>query len=238
MERIIMMWKFITILRSVRYAVKHSWHRYVKIKDPSIYGHIGFNAQMHPPMTINNPKNCFFAEHSKIREGLFVINTSGKFIVKKYTTISINCLVVTGNHRPTVGIPEVLLDESHINDVETDIIVEEGVWIGANCTLIAKSHIGRGAVIGANSLINKPIPPYAVAVGSPAKIIASVFTLEQIIEHEKFLYPENERFTKNYLEELFTTYFSGMKSIGLETMNRQDMEILEKLKSKRGIKFQ
>lgn len=232
-----MVWDFITILRSIRYAIKRSWQRYVKVKDPNIYGHIGFNTQLHPPMTINNPKNCFFSEHSKIREGLYVINTTGRFIVKKYTTISINCLVVTGNHRPTVGIPEILLGESHINDLETDIIVEEGVWIGANCTLIAKSHIGRGAVIGANSLVNKQIPPYAVAVGSPAKIIASVFTLEQIIEHETILYPENERFTRTYLEELFMSHFAGMKSIGLDTMNLQDVEVLEKLKTKRGIKF-
>lgn len=232
------MMRFITILRSIRYAVKNAWKRYVQIKDRSIYGYIGFNTQVHLPMTIANPSNCYFSDHSKIREGLYLINTTGKFIVKKYTTISINCLVVTGNHRPTVGIPEVLLGESHINDLETDIIVEESVWIGANCTLIAKSHIGRGAVIGANSLVNKEIPPYAVAVGSPAKIIASVFTLEQILEHEKILYPENERFSRDYLEELFSTYYLGKKSIGVDTMDTQDKELLERLKVKRGVKFQ
>ena len=144
---------------------------------------------------------------------------------------------MTGNHKPTVGIPEVLLGESHINDYETDIIVEEAVWIGANCTLIAKSHIGRGAVIGANSLVNKQIPPYAVAVGSPAKIIASVFTLEQILEHEKILYPEQERLSRKHLEELFSTYFVGKKTIGVDAMNCHDKEILETLKIKRGIMF-
>lgn len=228
---------FINKLRTIKYSLIHTYNRYVKIRDKSIYGYIGFNTQLHPPMTITNPKNCFFSEHSKIREGLFLINTTGKFIVKKYTTISINCTVVTGNHRPTVGIPEVLLDESHINDYETDIIVDEGVWIGANCTLIAKSHIGRGAVIGANSLVNKSIPPYAVAVGSPAKIVASVFTIEEILKHESILYPEEERLTKDELETLFSTYYREKKSIGIDFISISDRAIIENLKIKRGIKF-
>jgi hypothetical protein len=39
---------------------------------------------------------------------------------------------------------------------------------------------------------------YAVAVEVPAKIIASTFTIEQIIEHEKAIYPENERLSLEY----------------------------------------
>lgn len=111
----------------------------------------------------------------------------------------------------------------HINDNEKGCIVEEGVWIGTRCTLLSGAHIGRGAVIGACSLVNKEIPPYAVAVGSPAKVIASVFTLEQILEHEQYLYPEEERFSRDYLEELFAAHFAGKKSIGLSTMKDEDI---------------
>ena len=45
------------------------------------------------------------------------------------------------------------------------------VWIGANVTILRGVQIGDGAVIGANSLVNKDIPPYAIAVGNPAKVI-------------------------------------------------------------------
>lgn len=53
-----------------------------------------------------------------------------------------------------------------------DLIIEPDVWIGANATICSKTHkIGMGAVIGANSVVNKPVPPYAIVAGVPAKII-------------------------------------------------------------------
>ena len=136
-------------------------------------------------------------------------------MLKEYSAVSVDLLVVTGNHKPTVGIPQYLLGPSHINDIEKDVIVEEDVWIGARVTLLSGAHIGRGAVVGANTLVNKEVPPYAVVVGSPAKIIAAKFTIDQILEHEQILYPEDKRFTKEYLEELFRQYYSGKKTIGI-----------------------
>ena len=58
------------------------------------------------------------------------------------------------------------------------------------------------------------VPPYAVVVGNPFRIIASKFTIEEILDHERILYPENERFSQEYLEELFCTHFFDKKSIG------------------------
>ena len=43
------------------------------------------------------------------------------------------------------------------------------IWIGANCTVMA--DIGHGCVIGAGSVVTKPIPDWAVAAGNPATII-------------------------------------------------------------------
>lgn len=49
------------------------------------------------------------------------------------------------------------------------IKIEQDVWIGVNSIVMA--NIGIGVVIGANSLVTKPIDDYGVAVGNPAKII-------------------------------------------------------------------
>ena len=68
------------------------------------------------------------------------------------------------------------------------------------------SVLGRGCIVGACSMINKPIPPYAVVVGSPAKIVGVKFSIEQILKHEEILYPKEERLTREYLEELFIKY--------------------------------
>ena len=45
------------------------------------------------------------------------------------------------------------------------------MWIGTEAVISRGVTIGNGAVIGANSFVNKNIPDYAIAVGSPAKII-------------------------------------------------------------------
>jgi acetyltransferase-like isoleucine patch superfamily enzyme len=52
-----------------------------------------------------------------------------------------------------------------------DIIIEDDVWIGANCTILAGVKISKGAIIGANSLVNKDIDSYSINVGTPSKKI-------------------------------------------------------------------
>lgn len=52
-----------------------------------------------------------------------------------------------------------------------EIRIEDDVWLGANCTVLPGAVIGRGSIVGANSLVRGDIPPYGVAVGSPAKVI-------------------------------------------------------------------
>lgn len=54
---------------------------------------------------------------------------------------------------------------------EKEIIIGDDVWIGFNCTILKGVKIGNGAIIGANTLINEDVPPYAVMTGNPAKII-------------------------------------------------------------------
>lgn len=159
-----------------------------------------------------------------------------KIIIKKFSSISAGCTLVPGEHIPTVGVPQ-YLSYLAINDINNTITINEDVWIGTNATLLYKANIGRGAVIGANSLVTNPIPPYAVAVGSPAKIIAVRFTLEEIIEHERILYPENERLNIDYLKHLFENEYIGLKSIGTSFIDDEMKIVLNKEKEKLGIKI-
>src|ERR1700722_3201998 len=50
----------------------------------------------------------------------------------------------------------------------TDVIIEDDVWLGFNCVILKGVTIGRGAIIGANTLISKDVPAYAVVVGNPS----------------------------------------------------------------------
>ena len=51
------------------------------------------------------------------------------------------------------------------------VIIGDNVWIGDKATIIPGVKIGNGAVIGANAVVTKDVPTYAVVVGNPAQII-------------------------------------------------------------------
>ena len=196
--------------------------RFVQPKNRKSYGYFGCTTLLKTPAMVTQPANVFLYEDIHIREGLTIINSCGKVIIKKFTEIAPDCTIVTGNHTPTVGVPQRLGGPCHINDNEKGVTIDEGVWIGTRVTLLSGALVGRGAVIGAQSLVNKEIPPYAVAVGAPAKIIASVFSIEQIMEHERRLYKPEERFSREYLEDLFSKFYDGKKSIGKSDMSDED----------------
>lgn len=63
-----------------------------------------------------------------------------------------------------------------------EIVVGNDVWIGAQCMILSGVKIGDGAVIAANSVVTKDVPPYAIVGGSPAKIIKKRFSDEIISE--------------------------------------------------------
>jgi len=57
------------------------------------------------------------------------------------------------------------------NDTEAEILIEDNVWIGANCIITPGVKIGEGSVIMSNSVVNKDIPPYTLAGGVPCVIL-------------------------------------------------------------------
>lgn len=179
------------------------------------------------------PQNIYMEDWSRIQNGCNMISWEGKLIVKKFAAIS-SCTIVPGAHVPTVGLPQ-FLSISHINDNDGQIVVNEDAWVGAGAILLSHCEIGRGAVVAAGTIVTKSIPPYAVVAGCPSKIIAVRFTIDQILEHEKILYPKEERMSREELEKLFSEYYVGKKTIGTSNMSDKDKEILSQYKNKYSI---
>ncbi len=51
------------------------------------------------------------------------------------------------------------------------IVIEDDVWIAANCVLLDGTVLRKGCVVGAGSLVRGELPPYSINVGSPARTI-------------------------------------------------------------------
>lgn len=77
--------------------------------------------------------------------------------------------------------------------------VGNDVWIGARAMVLGGVSISDGAVIGAGAIVTKDVPPYAVVVGVPARVIKYRFPQEQIsklLEHPWWNLPK-EKLKKN-----------------------------------------
>lgn len=83
------------------------------------------------------------------------------------------------------------------------ISIGNDVFIGANVTVIDGVTIGDGAVIGAGAVVSKDIPPYAVAVGCPIRIIRYRFDEEKIKSLRKIEWWNFDEDKLKQVEELF-----------------------------------
>ena len=226
------------VYRFYSWKVLSAWNTFKM--DSKKLGYRAPNIMFWGPSTIVGSQNVYLYDYVNLQGHHTIISYTGKFIMKKYTVAAIGLTVVTGNHTPTVGIPQSLLGPTHVNDKERDVIVEEDVWIGTGVTLLAGAHLGRGSIIGARSIITEKsvVPPYAVVVGCPSRIIGTKFTIEQIMKHEEKLYAPEERYSKEELEEIFQKYFTGKKSMGVDyNLSEEEEVIYSKWMKKTGFKY-
>lgn len=201
--------RLLRIVSSAVYLFQNAWDKF--IRQPmfkSMLGYCGKNVTMRnlrgmPGLSVRR----MYLYDNVVLKSFSIISITGHFIMKQNSGASSGLLIITGNHQRKAGRLFISEAKSHKLDIEQDIVVEEDVWLGANVTLLAGVTVGRGATIGAGAVCLKSIPPYAVAMGNPAKVVGFNFTPEEILEHEKILYPEDERLPIDILEKNYKKYF-------------------------------
>lgn len=167
------------------------------------FSHCGKNVRLRPCSSIiKGLNNISIGNDVSIPRHATILCTKAPLIIGNKVTFGPSPTIITGDHR----IDEVgkYIIDNHEKKEENDqpIIFEDDVWVGANATILKGVRVGRGSVIGACSLVTKSIPPYSVVGGIPAKVLGFRFSINEIIEHEKLLYPENKRFTNAFLGDL------------------------------------
>jgi virginiamycin A acetyltransferase len=114
----------------------------------------------------------------------------GFILIKRYTSIADQVTIqLFGDHdykkitmnplMPLVGDYKKMGEPDPRSE---SVIIGNDVWIGNNVKILSNIEIGDGAVIGANAVVSKDIPPYAIAVGNPIKVIKYRFGKDIIEE--------------------------------------------------------
>lgn len=106
-------------------------------------------------------------------------------VIGRYVAIAHNLKVRTRNHSlGYANIQDRLQKECGFNMHGTfkgSVTIGSCSWIGDSVIILPGASIGEGAVIGAGSVVTKEIPPCAVAIGSPARVIRNRFS-DEVIE--------------------------------------------------------
>lgn len=104
--------------------------------------------------------------------------------------------IITGDHRIDV-IGKFIIDSiNKLPENDAPVVIEDDVWCGSHVTILKGVTIGRGSVIAAGAVVTKSCPPYSIVGGIPAKIIKYRFSVDEILKHEKELYPIDMRLSK------------------------------------------
>lgn len=128
---------------------------------------------------------------------LFDLGPSGSVVIGDYCTIV--GLIVSSNGRTLIGdysfiAHEVVIADSltavppdsreTVADAPPSIVIGENAWIGARATLLPGARVGEGAIIGAATVVDMPVPPFAIVAGNPARIVGDARALMNSQEDE------------------------------------------------------
>ena len=141
--------------------VKKGIHKSVKIWDYSdVVGDVTIGEG-----TVIGRYSFLYGKHVPVRIGKYC-QFMGWHLIDNGATFGDNIFVGAGTQFTTTKFPKPFNEDVIVED----IVVEDGVVIGANCTILPGVTIGKGSIIGGGSVVSKDIPLDVVAFGNPARV--------------------------------------------------------------------
>jgi acetyltransferase-like isoleucine patch superfamily enzyme len=162
--------------------------RWVVARHPQADIRFGRNVYLGPRFSLFIPENGSFIVGDNVefrRDFRAEVSGDGRIVIGDGTRFTYSVLIqcstsIEIGERCMFGQTTILLDGQHrFRDLSRPMLeqgydfkaiqIEDDAVITTKCTIMA--DIGRRAFVGANSVVTKPIPPYTVAVGAPARAI-------------------------------------------------------------------
>ena len=129
---------------------------------------IGEGSMIAPPIAGAAIDQLVIGKNVYINSGSLLMARGG-ISIEDDVLIAANVQIISNNHDP--------YDRAVLTC--RPVLIKKGAWIGAGASIMPGVTVGRYAIVGAASVVTHDVPNYAVAVGSPAKVI-------KYLEEERF----------------------------------------------------
>ena len=105
----------------------------------------------------------------------------GEVKIGKSCIIAPNVFISSGTHTFKFAPTRLIRDqERFVVEESREVRIDEDVWLGVNVVIMPGVHIGRGVIVGANSVVTKNLSPYSIHAGAPAKQISQRFDFSKM----------------------------------------------------------
>lgn len=139
-------------------------------------GAVGDNYYFQGPIQFNYGSHTFIGNNFFANFNLLVMD-DGKIFIGDNVMFGPNVSLLSTNH-PLIADERVRMryPDGHVSMSEYagEIHIGDDVWLGANVTVLDNVTIGRGAVVGAGSVVTKNIPAGWLAFGNPARCVREI----------------------------------------------------------------
>ena len=174
------------------------------------YGFAGYHSEREIGLEIGEGSGTYdrasfvVGKNGRIKVGTHTVLNGTTIICNDYVEIGNHCLIAWGSvitdswaNLELAKRREILRlasqDENrHLLPTEKPlpVIIEDNVWVGFDSVILPNVKLGRGSIIGCKTIITQDVPPYAIMVGNPARLI-------------KVLEPDD---TEDAVRQAFTEY--------------------------------
>lgn len=155
--------------RIIRFPIDIRGRKFIKVSKGFTTG-IGCRIEAYP---VSNKVTLFFGENFQMNDYVHITAMESVKIGNNVLLAS-KIYISDCSHGSYAGD----IHDSHPDSIPKDrimyakpVIIEDNVWLGEFVSVLPGVTIGKGSIIGANSVVSKSIPSNVIAVGSPAKPI-------------------------------------------------------------------
>lgn len=112
--------------------------------------------------------DLIIGEHVVINAGC-VLYTGNGIRIGNHVAIAANCTFAPVNHAYSQR--RMLISKQGFLQSKGGIVIEDDVWIGANCVLLDGALLQQGCVVGAGAIVRRELEPYTIYAGQPLKVV-------------------------------------------------------------------